>query len=275
VNVLRGPTGERLALVVAVFVAAVAPASGEEARRSATGLSTLNYVSLDLVTEPPAYLCENFDGTPCSGSEVVPGTAWILNYSAQSTAAGYGVLKGQASVFLTGDDSRGPFPSHASVGGRASFRDTLTFHGGEGSGTAVFGFTVHGTSAHTSGGNGRPQFALVPIMNGALDYANQVGFGVLGGKAKISVPFTFGQPIEFQIDFYALAQIYVWQAGATASADYRDTAILSSIVVKDSHGATVSGFTITSESGTPYTANGVSRPLHRRYLRRASLLRSN
>jgi hypothetical protein len=79
----------------------------------------------------------------------------------------------------------------------------------------------------------------------------------VNGSTTIPIEFTFGSPIEFDIDFYALAQIYQWVPGASATADYSHTAVLNRITVQDSLGQLVPSFTIQSESGTAYGANGV------------------
>jgi len=119
----------------------------------------------------------------------------------------------------------------ASLGGRASFRDVFIIGGGTGTGTLKLTFQVTGTSSNTAGQTGRPTFAYVPVVGGALDYGHQISFSVVNGSSTVSIPFTFGQPIEFDVDFYALAQIFQWVTGASASADYSHTAILNAIVV--------------------------------------------
>lgn len=226
-------------------------------------LSTLSYVRLHGPSDPDLInVCANTNGDPCLGSVLAPGTNWTLNYSSESSAT-YGVLRSKASAFLTGDDSLGPltgvgtFPTLASVGGRASFQDVYTIGGGTGTGTLYFTFAVTGTSSQTKGQSGRAQFNMVPVTGGGLDYGKQVSFPVVKGAATVGVPFTFGTPVEFSIDFYALAQIFSWVPGAAATADFSNTAVLDVISVKNSASQDVPSFTIKAASGTQYYAGGI------------------
>lgn len=227
-------------------------------------LSTYNYVRwYNEPGNPTTLVCSNSNGAACVGSVVAPGTNWTVNYDSSSSSS-YGVLHAAASVYLTGDNSLGPlnggsvpFPNLASVGARGSFLDGFTIGGGSGTGTVDLTFQVTGTSSNTAGQSGRPQFAYVPVVAGALDYAGQVQYSVVSGSTTIPITFTFGSPFEFDIDFYALAQIYQWVPGASASADYSNTAILDAITVYNSQGNVVPSFTIQSESGTSYGSGGV------------------
>jgi hypothetical protein len=100
----------------------------------------------------------------------------------------------------------------------------------------------------------------VPVLQGGgLDFANAINYSVNNGVSTIQLPFTFGSPFEAQIYFYSLAQILTasgWTTGASATADFSNTAILSGISVRDSLGNPVD-FSITSASGTSYTSSGV------------------
>lgn len=236
--------------------------SGLPPSLGASSLETLNYARFYTATDPNViYACANTDGTPCNGNVLAPGTNWTVNY-VSSSSAGYGVLRGQASVYLTGDNSLGAFPSFVSIGGRAGFLDTLTITGGSGTGTAYFTFQVTGTSGATPGQSGRPQFQWVPVVNGSLDFNAQRNFAVdSAGTAVVSFPFTFNAPTEFGIYFYALAQIFSWVPGASAFADYSSTAILARIDIQTSSGAFVPNFSIQSASGTAYTENGAVLPV--------------
>jgi hypothetical protein len=237
----------------------IAASAGPAAAQSS--LSNLNYMRFNVATDG-IVICSNDDSTtPCNGSVLAPGTNWTVNYYSQSSSQ-YGVLKGQSSISLSGDDSLGPYPTFASSGARGGYMDTLTIGGGSGAGTMLLNFTVTGTSTQTSGQSGRPQFELVPAPGGVLDYTDEVAYLVgTNGVATISFPFTFGVPTTNEIDFYALSQIYDWTAGASASANYADTAILSGIVIEDSTGTPLQQFTIQSASGAPYTATGVVTPV--------------
>jgi hypothetical protein len=229
-------------------------------------LSTANYVRFfNLPADPSTYACVAPDGASCSGSVVAPGTNWTVNYFADASAD-IGVLRAKSSVFLTGDNSLGPldggavpFPSLASVGGRANYRDGLWVTGAQGTGTLTLTFTITGTSSQTPGTLGRAAVQYIPIGNGLLDYAHSILAGVApDGTATVSVPFTFNQKVEYQISFYALSQIFTgWAAGAAASADYSHTAVLTAVGVKDESGTPLDNFSIAADSGTAYSKNGV------------------
>jgi hypothetical protein len=49
----------------------------------------------------------------------------------------------------------------------------------------------------------------------------------------------------------------IWGSGKTATSDFLDTAVMTGIALVDSNGNPISDFSVTSESGTVYTANGV------------------
>jgi uncharacterized repeat protein (TIGR01451 family) len=234
---------------------------------SATGAptGTLNYVQFHGPSDPDQIeVCSNGAG-PCSGEVLAPGTNWTVHYDADSNSA-FGVLRATASLFLTGDDTLGglqgvgSFPSLVSATARSSFKDGFTISGGAGTGTALLTFTVNGTTSATAGQSGLAQFAFVPVVAGQPDYSHQIVYPVVNGAAAISIPFTFGVPVEFEVDFDAIAQITSWVAGALVDVDYSHSASLSAIAVTNSQGATVPSFTIQAESGTSYTANGVSIP---------------
>lgn len=235
--------------LAAVLVSSVAHA--------APVLEQLDYVRFYNSDDPRGwYECEQRSGAGCAGSVLVPDTNWTLHYQASGTT-GYGILKAHAEVMLTGDDSQGAFPSFASVGARSGFRDVYAFHGGTGAGTATFSFAVDGTATMSGGGTARSLFQYVPVLNGIEAWDQVQAFGVADGIAQITVPFVFDQPTEFIIHFYALAQIWSWEAGSAAVADYSHTAILNQIVVRDAQQQLVNDFSITAGSGTLYTAAGV------------------
>ena len=220
-------------------------------------LETLNYARFYSASDPNvSYACQNTNGVACNGAALAPGTNWTVNYFAQGTA-GFGVLHDQASVFLTGDNSLGAFPSFESTGARSGYQDTYTIAGGTGSGTIDFAFQVTGTTASVGGGSAGALFQYVPVVNGREQFGQAVGYGVINGSATIPVSFTFNQPTTFTIYFYALAQISVWSSGSSATADFSHTAILDQIVVLDSQNQVVPDFTIASASGTSYGPQGV------------------
>ncbi len=220
-------------------------------------LETLNYARFYAATDPNTiYACQNANGIACDGSVLAPGTNWTVNYFSQGTSA-FGVLNDYASVFLTGDNSLGGFPSFESTGARSGYRDTYTIAGGSGMGTIDFTFAVTGTTTQSGGASSGGDFQFVPIVNGQEDFGELQQYGVVNGVATIPVSFTFNQPIEFTIYFYALAQVAGWVPGSSATADFSRTAILDQTVVHDSQGQIVPNFSIESASGTAYGANGV------------------
>jgi hypothetical protein len=221
-------------------------------------LETLNYARFYAASDPNvSYACQNTSGVACNGSVLAPGTNWTVNYFAQGSAS-FGVLRDQASVFLTGDNSLGGFPSFESTGARSGYQDTYLISGGNGSGTIDFIFHVTGTTSSVAGGFGNEQFQYVPVVGGHEQFGPSTrSYGVVGGTATIPVTFTFDQPISFTIYFYALAQIFEWQPGSAATADFSHTAVLDQIVVLDSQQQVVPSFDIVSASGTRYGVDGV------------------
>jgi hypothetical protein len=226
--------------------------------------STGNYVQFHGSSDPDELIvCSNAAGTPCQGTVLAPATNWTVNYYANSSSD-FGVLRTQAAAFLTGDNSLGglqgvgAFPSLLAAGAHSGFRDTFTFGGGSGTGTATLTFGLTGSISSSPGQSAAAELAYVPIVAGQLDYGSQTAYPVVNGSAAISLPFTFGSPADFEIDFYALAQISSWVAGASASVDYSHTASLTAISVVNSLGIAVPEFTIQSGSGTSYSTTGAA-----------------
>jgi hypothetical protein len=253
-------------LVIVMIPVALSPAHA----LAAPILLTTSYVRWFFEPSNPAFdVCVNNSG-PCDGSALAPGTNWAVNYHSESAAA-FGILRGEASLFLTGDNSLGPldggavsFPHLVSVGARAGFRDSYTISGGTGPGTVTFAFAVTGAGSASSGASARPQFQWVPALpTGGLDFSNQINYTVVGGVASVSLPITFDVPFEGAIFFYSLAQILTasgWTIGAFANADFSNTATMNGITVRDSLGNSID-FSIISGSGTSYTSAGVLSPV--------------
>lgn len=219
-------------------------------------LETDNYVRFYGATDPRVvYACDHADGSACDGSVVVPGTNWTVNYHAQGSSA-FGILKDHAQLTMTGDDTLGGFPSFVSVGARSGYSDSYLITGSTGQGVAQFTFNVSGSTDASANAAAGSLLQYIPIVDGQHEWAQQLNFGVLNGKATVSIPFTFGQAFEGAIYFYALAQVWQFDAPAFADADFSHTAILSGIDVVDAQGAPVD-FAITTESGTDYGPGGV------------------
>ena len=66
------------------------------------------------------------------------------------------------------------------------------------------------------------------------------------GNIVIAIPFTFGTPFTYTISFYGLSQIYRYENGALATADFYSMAILNGIGVQDQAGNGISNFAIQS-----------------------------
>jgi len=219
-------------------------------------LETLNYARFYSASDSRSWnACQNASSA-CDGSVAVPGTNFSAHYYSDGSA-GFGILKNHASVSLSGDASGGVFPSFFSVGSRSGFIDSYTFSGRQGSGTAYFTFAVDGVTSQSGGAYAGSLFQYVPANNGVLDWTGQRNFSVIDGLGTVAVPFVFGSPVEMLLSFYALAQVFEWEEGSSATADFSHTAILSRIAVRDSTGQLVEDFAIASASGTRYGINGV------------------
>lgn len=221
-------------------------------------LSTDNYVRYYASTDPRvSYACRNVNGVACNGQTIVPGTAWVLDYSSDTQSA-FGILRGRASAYLTGTNNGVTPPTFVSVGGRANYFDTTTITGGVGSGTQTLRFHVTGTSSTS----GSPNSARAQLQYIPFDSQGNIGpeqnFAVDSfGNTYIPINFTFGVPFTYEISFYSLAQILQYSDGSFASSDYSHTVVLDQVKVADGKGNLVSNFGIVAESGTSYSANGV------------------
>ena len=204
--------------------------------------------------------CHNV-GAPCSGSALAPGTNWTVTYLSQASAVSIALFGAEATVTLTGDNSLGSFPSSFESAARVGEQDTVTMGGGSGTGTLDFLYQVSGPASATGGAIAAAEFAYVPIVSGVLQYSNQTFFGVgPSGLADVIIPFTFGTPQAFDIDFYALADILSWTTGSSASANYFDPVVLQSLVVRDSSGAIIPHAPISSTSGFAYQSFEAPEP---------------
>jgi len=223
-------------------------------------LWTLNYVRFGSYTDPDKVdVCEIVNGDPCSGTTGVPGTLWNADYYSDSSAE-FGILHAKAQVTLGGDGSSGGYNKFLSVGGNANYRDTITVTGASGQGTLTLRFRVTGTSSQTPGQSGRAQFQRVTFAQDgawlATDYLPDAS-----GFVNIPLDITFGEPLEYMIRFYALAQIWDYTAGAAASADFYNTAVLDQVQVYDAAGNQVPDFVISAASGSTYSSFGVAQPI--------------
>ena len=202
------------------------------------------------------------------------GTATL---SAAAVAA-YDHIGAQASATFTGYTSG---TAYHSAEGATIVDDTLTYHGGTGTGYATYGFTIdgslHATSnseaqiylAFTSPGNS-PEFAFVarlgkgapsvgaPYTTGFGGFtANATSIGGSGVAYTYGIGFTFGTPTAFEYGLKAYS--YAGPFTGDAATSFIGTARLTSITVKDSLGNPVD-FSATATSGTVYDGSGAHLP---------------
>jgi uncharacterized protein (TIGR03437 family) len=191
-------------------------------------------------------------GSPCSGSALASGTNWTVTYSSQSSVASLASFAAQATVSLAGDNSLGPFPSSFESAAQVGLKDTVTISAGgqTGAGTLNLVYQVSGSASGTAGATGDAQLYYLPVVNGAVQYGKQTIFAITNGTATVAIPFTFGTPQSFVINFYALADVLFWTSGSTASANY--TVALQSLYVLNSAGGAVASPQITASSGFAY-----------------------
>ena len=217
-------------------------------------LWTLNYARVGPATAVQQFLCQQTDGSPCSGSAQLLDTNWAVDYFSQSSVA-YGTLRAQSSVVLSGDGLQGSPSTFTSIGGNANYRDAVSVsaEGFSGSGTQILTFRVTGASSQTSGQSGRAQFQR-NLFNGNNDIASTVDYlPDAQGLVRVSIPFIFGESVEYQIRFYALSQLFQYLPNAYASADFYSTAQLVGLAITDAGGQHVTNFRLTADSGTDYS----------------------
>jgi len=196
--------------------------------------------------------------------------ATFANYSTQQRTT-FGTLQASASAGVSGRQ----FSPVTFVDSYSYFVDTLTFTGGTGNGIAYFDFLVHGggTDATVLPGFNGPvglstlfyYFGPAPFQSwSSIDSTNRAIDQVV---VSYPVHFVYGVPVDITMNIDAEAEVYCsansialtgcisW--GGFSNTNFYDTAVLDGIQVTDAAGNPVNNFTILSESGQNYTANGV------------------
>ncbi|MFT3684408.1 MAG: hypothetical protein QM783_05675 [Phycisphaerales bacterium] len=167
------------------------------------------------------------------------GTPGGINALAYASAS-FGVLHGYSHAISSGTTG------YAWAASDASFTDTITITGGVGTGYFTTDFTVEGTLFN---GGGFPAAGLsFPGSSGVVSLTS--GMNVLHGTSPIA--FTYG--VSFSISAELLTHVIFGSAGTVGEgfANFGNTAWMSGITVFNNDFQPVSGFTVTSQSGTNY-----------------------
>ena len=192
-----------------------------------------------------------------------------------ATAARFGVLQSYAAVEVGSGQKLSPIVTAAAL---AMFTDTLTFSGGDGEGMFVPTFTLSGRGTNSSqlegfnGPVGRSSIALainMELHNPGVTIVDSTNTTINQTVTGAPVSFVFGQPIDLTVRLYAMTTLdcrmpSIALTGCNSwtgisQTDFYHTALLSGIRVLDDHGAAIDDFTITSQSGTSYSVNGVQQ----------------
>ena len=155
----------------------------------------------------------------------------------------------------------------------AIFVDSMTFFSGVGSGTAIFTFDVDGVgSSQGTGPLGPtiladlyyyfgPELAVLPT----LEKIPATDLTVRQTVTSVEIPYFDGVPVEVRGMIVADVRlscpstdlVFCASWGGHGFSDFFNTATMTGIDLYDGTGTPVENFTIVSESGTLYTANGV------------------
>jgi hypothetical protein len=198
-----------------------------------------------------------------------------FNTFAESALAGYGKL--QVSASSTFSVTNG----FAESLGIVSFTDDLTITSpGHPNGTLGIlhpGYTIDGSSSSTGGGNAFLQVVARDIdittnpgnpstlVNYVIDYNSSVNGSFTVPSA---FPFIYGKKFELYISLQATAgsitddghhgySLMPRTAAGSGTADYSHTLVLTQLQTNDGSDNRVTDSTITSDSGTAYTQDGV------------------
>jgi hypothetical protein len=203
----------------------------------------------------------------CSGTAAIPGTTGTLSYSASGLAGStYGSLGASAQGSIApGPTASGTLPNYAYVQATSYFVDSFTFNGtatcagtpcaAAGSGTVQMEFNITGT-----GTGSFPNYCMGVVAGnnpGNLP-CFYTASAATDSTVIISQPLTitFGQAFTFTVALFDYGYIYDFldaRGGFTA----KNNAALIGFLVKDSAGRQLASFTVTSASGTAYSATTV------------------
>jgi hypothetical protein len=190
------------------------------------------------------------------------------DYSTKAEA-GFGILRARSEASVTGERQS---PTTI-VDSYAIFVDTMTFTSGVGTGTAIFTFEVDGVGSSQATGPGGPtiladlyyyfgpELAVLPT----LEKIPATDLTVRQTVTSVEIPYFDGIPVEVRGMIVADVRlscpstdlVFCSSWGGQGFSDFFNTATNTGIDLYDSNGNRVDDFTIVSESGTRYTANGV------------------
>ena len=193
------------------------------------------------------------------------------SYSADASAS-YGVLRGRITSIQAG------FPTFPliSVYTAAYFEDALTFFSNAPGGTWAFTFTIDGTGSgpnsslfegvHTdtwggfyAGAVGTPHTpTFIDTTNTSVHVTVQSEPIPWSAGVPVAIEASLGPALSMTCNIGILSPCDFWNAAAVS--DFGDTAILTGIELFDETGAPITNFSVKSQSGTQYTANGVVVP---------------
>ena len=198
--------------------------------------------------------------TPCSGTYMFAGSTDTYNATG---SASYGVLKVSGSNSIATGTAGTGGPYYITSSGDASFEDTWTIGGATAgtTGTLELIFSIDGNSS-SSGVNTGFTYGLSLTNDSVFQQvsANPPTCLVTTGcttsyDSTLAINFTFGTPFEFTANLGAGSLLSDLTNGGyngqASSLDLADTATLSSIVVQNQSGQTLSSWTLSTQSGAP------------------------
>jgi hypothetical protein len=167
------------------------------------------------------------------------GTPGGINGLAYASAS-YGVLHAYSHAIAQGT------AGYAFATAGASFTDTITITGGTGTGYFNSDFTIEGSMLN---GGGFPA-AGISWTNSNGNISLTAGTHTLHGT--LLTPFTYGVPFTITAQLTTLVTFGNAGGFGEGLANFGNTAWMSGITVFNHDFQQVSGFTVTSESGTNY-----------------------
>jgi hypothetical protein len=189
----------------------------------------------------------------CSGTAATPSST-TLTYSTTATAD-YGVLKagGKSSISGGGTPPGADTADYSSSYGEAYFEDSWTITGGTGTGTLELQFALDGTyNLCTIGSGSVTGFDLTNLDNFSSSGASLISgcSGTTSTTVTLTTGFTFGTPLDFEVDLLAGSNLYNLADNVSSNVDFSDTASMNAIIVENADG-TVIPFDLSTSSGAP------------------------
>ena len=221
------------------------------------------------VNGQPQWLCNNKSGPPsnqpasCAGSASVPGADGLtFDYYASAYSA-FGVFHGYAEGSISGNGQPGSGMSVYSVVSASSmYEDTITITSpglDAQPGFEQLSYTVTGSSSANGLNQAAAAFQIgYYLLDGTVTWDSFIA-DANGVAISPKIPFLYGTPFVYQVNFYSIINLNDMVSGSAAKAAYADTAVLTGISIS-SNERTVSDFRITADSGTTYNSDGVVTP---------------